>query len=103
MISITRHDARPVSLREASELLNVFAHPIRLQLLEALRVDAQGVTALVARTGLEQPVVSRHLALLRRAGVVRVEPSGRERIYSVADRRAVPLMDVLFGERKEAS
>lgn len=43
----------------------------------------QGVTALVVATGLPQPAVSKHLAVLREAGVVAVRRQGRERMYSV--------------------
>lgn len=89
-------DSRPVALREASEVLRAVAHPIRLQLLAALTENACGVNELVEGAQLPQPVVSRHLAILRRAGVVRCEPSGRERVYALADPRAQPLLDILF-------
>ena len=100
MIYMERSDCRPVSLRDASELLRAFAHPIRLQLLDALRGGERGVTELVERSQLPQPMVSRHLAILRSAGVVRCEAVGREKVYGMADRRAQPLLDVLFGGAK---
>lgn len=96
MIIMTRRDCRPVSLRQASDLLQSMGHPIRLQLLEALRGDELPVADIVERLRLQQPVVSRHLAILRRAGIVSRRPSGRERVYRIADCHARALLDVLF-------
>lgn len=89
-------DSRPVALRDASEVLRAIAHPIRLQLLAALTETDRGVSELVGGAQLPQPVISRHLAILRRAGLVRCAPSGRERVYALADPRARTLLDVLF-------
>lgn len=96
MIVIDRGDSRPLALRETADLLAAFAHPIRLQLLEQLRSGQQGVGELVHEVQLAQPVVSRHLAILRRAGVVRCERVGREKIYGVVDDRVQPLLELLF-------
>ncbi len=93
---MTRRDCRPVSLRQASDLLQSMGHPIRLQVLEALRGSELPVTDIVERLKLPQPVVSRHLAILRRASIVSCRPSGRERVYRIADCPARSLLDVLF-------
>lgn len=95
MISTWRADRRPVSLRETAALLQAVGHPVRLQILEALRPGPATVTAIVDRLALEQPVVSRHLAVLRRAGALSVEPIGRERIYQTTQRTGA-LIEVLF-------
>lgn len=96
MIFIDRRDARPVTLRHASTFLQAVAHPIRLQILDAVRVEPATVGAIVERLGLEQPVVSRHLAVLRRGAIVSVRAEGRERVYAIGDRRVHQLLDVLF-------
>lgn len=96
MISITRDDCRPLTLRHAADLLQALAHPIRLQILDVVREAPATVGHIVGRLGLEQPVVSRHLAVLRREGVVSVAPSGRERVYRLAGCRVEPLLEVLF-------
>jgi ArsR family transcriptional regulator len=96
MILMRRRDCRPLSLRRAADLLQALGHPIRLQLLHALWSSPRTVSQLVDRLGLEQPVVSRHLTVLREAGVLAVEPSGRERIYRLAGAHVAPLLEILF-------
>jgi ArsR family transcriptional regulator len=83
-------------LRHASTFLQAVAHPIRLQILDALRAEPRTVGAIVERLGLEQPVVSRHLAILRKAAIVSVRPEGRERVYAIGDPRIYELLDILF-------
>ena len=56
-----------------------------MQLLLLLAETPSRVTDLVAAVGASQPLVSRHLRLLREAGLVRGDPRGREVVYSVAD------------------
>jgi ArsR family transcriptional regulator, virulence genes transcriptional regulator len=85
-----------LSLRHAANLLQALAHPIRLQILDVVREAPCTVGQIVGRLGLAQPVVSRHLAVLRHEGVLSVAPSGRERVYRLAGCRVEPLLGVLF-------
>ncbi len=98
MISILRTDCRPLSLRHAADLLQSLAHPVRLQILEILRRKPATVTAVVDALALDQPVVSRHLGVLRDAGVVIARAEGRERIYQLSGCRAEPLLAILFDQ-----
>jgi DNA-binding transcriptional ArsR family regulator len=59
--------------------------PSRLAILEELRGGEQRVSDVVARTGLSQPNVSKHLACLRGCGLVDREQRGREAFYSTVD------------------
>ena len=76
--------ARPVAddAPEATELLRAFANPIRLRLLGLLwsaEQDGDGevcVCDLVAVLGVPQPTASRHLALLRDAGLASCRKDG---------------------------
>ena len=52
-----------------------------MQIVEALAADDRSVTELVDLFTISQPAVSRHLRLLREAGIVAVEPNGKQRIY----------------------
>jgi DNA-binding transcriptional ArsR family regulator len=67
------------------------AEPHRRQILDLLRAGERSVTDLVARLGLSQPGVSKHLRVLRDAGLVEVRPEGRQRWYGL---RAQPLAEV---------
>lgn len=67
------------------------AEPHRRQILDLLRHRERTVTELVRRLGISQPGVSKHLRLLREAGLVHVRPEGRRRWYGL---QAEPLAEV---------
>jgi DNA-binding transcriptional ArsR family regulator len=66
------------------------AEPSRRQLLDAVRDTELSVSDLVNIVGLSQPGVSRHLRILREAGLVTVRMNAQRRLY-----RAQP--DALVG------
>jgi DNA-binding transcriptional ArsR family regulator len=70
---------------------SALAEPSRRQILDLLRDGERSVTELVARIGLSQPGVSKHLKVLRESGLVEVRPDGKRRWYGL---RAEPLAEV---------
>jgi DNA-binding transcriptional ArsR family regulator len=71
--------------------IEVIAEPSRRHILDELRSGEKPVHALVERLALSQPVVSKHLRVLREAGLVTVRPDGQRRLYSV---RPEPLREL---------
>jgi DNA-binding transcriptional ArsR family regulator len=67
------------------------AEPHRRQILDMLREGERPVNELVAGLKLSQPSVSKHLRVLREAGLVRARPVGKQRWYGL---RARPLAEV---------
>jgi DNA-binding transcriptional ArsR family regulator len=67
------------------------AEPHRRQILDLLREGERSVSDLVAALKISQPGVSKHLRLLREAGLVEVRPEGRRRWYGL---RPEPLAEV---------
>lgn len=67
------------------------AEPNRREILDLLRAGERTVGELVERLRLSQPGVSKHLRVLREAGLVRARAEGRRRVYEL---RAQPLADV---------
>jgi DNA-binding transcriptional ArsR family regulator len=67
----------------ASQLdaFQTLADPTRRRILEALRHGEQQVNDLVARAGIHQSGVSRHLHILHAAGFVSVRAEGQRRLY----------------------
>jgi DNA-binding transcriptional ArsR family regulator len=63
----------------------VIADPTRRRILDTLRDDATDVGTLVERLGISQPLVSKHLGVLRNAGSVDVQVEGKRRIYRLAE------------------
>jgi ArsR family transcriptional regulator len=64
------------ALKVSTELLKAFADPVRLRLLNLLTGREVCVCHLFDALGLPQPTVSRHLAYLRRRGVVLARKEG---------------------------
>jgi len=73
------------------DVFAALANPARRQILAALREGPKPVTELSRSFSIGRPAVSEHLQVLRRAGLVREEPRGRERYYHLDPR---PLGDV---------
>jgi DNA-binding transcriptional ArsR family regulator len=91
-----------LTVREAASLarrLKVCGHPVRLRLLCAIERRQPCVSDLWQCLGEDQPVVSQHLAVLKRAGIVRSKASGNRRIYSIADPFVKALVASLAKER----
>jgi DNA-binding transcriptional ArsR family regulator len=62
----------------------VLADPSRREILDLLREREQPVGALVDRLTLTQPTVSKHLRVLREAGLVEVRTDAQKRWYRVS-------------------
>lgn len=75
----------------SSATIEVLAEPSRRRILDALRDGERPVNALVADLRLSQPAVSKHLRVLRDAGLVDVRPDGQRRLYRL---RPEPLMEL---------
>lgn len=72
-------------------VLEVLAVPARRRILDAVREGERSVSELVDIVGVHQPGVSRHLRVLREAGLVEVRRDAQRRLYRL---RAEPLRDL---------
>ena len=76
------------------ELFRTLADPTRRALFERLcRYGEQTVGALTAQAGVSQPAVSKHLAVLKQAGLVIDRHQGRQTHYSAQLDALAPLID----------
>jgi DNA-binding transcriptional ArsR family regulator len=79
---------------EADVLFKTLADPTRRAIFEHLARDGeQTVRALTDRAGVSQPAVSKHLGVLKGAGLVRARRHGRETHYSAEPESLAPLID----------
>ncbi len=75
-------------------LFRTLADPTRRALFERLCRDGeQTVAALTAQAGVSQPAVSKHLGVLKQAGLVLDRHEGRQTHYSAQRSALVPLVD----------
>lgn len=64
-----------------SDVFNAVAEPRRREILDYLAFGERSVGDLVIRLNIEQPSVSKHLAVLRNVGLVRARRHGRHILY----------------------
>ena len=81
-------------LSTSSEVFTALGDPTRRTIFERLsREGEQTVHVLTRHSGVSQPAVSKHLGVLKHAGLVHARREGRETHYSARPRALVPLVD----------
>jgi len=80
-----------LTMRADLAVLEVIAEPTRRRILDAVREGERSVNELVEQVGMNQPGVSRHLKVLRDAGLVEVRRDAQRRLYRL---RAEPLKEL---------
>ncbi len=85
-----QHMARAATTADA---FNAVAEPRRRQILDVLAGGERPVNDLVLQLDLAQPLVSKHLRVLRQVGLVDVRDEGRQRIYRLNGRSLKPIHD----------
>jgi len=76
-----------------ADAFNAVAEPRRREILDALAGGERPVNDLVAQLRLAQPLVSKHLRVLRQVGLVGVRDHGRQRLYRLDGRALKPIHD----------
>ena len=78
-----------------AEICAGLADPKRILILYALHEKPRNVSELVELLDLSQPMVSRHLKVLRERGMVYTNRFGATVVYSLADERLIQALDLL--------
>ena len=82
-----------LNLKKAAMILRALNHKLRQQIVKLIDENKRlTVTEIYVRLRLEQSVASQHLAILRRAGVVKTERDGKFIYYSVNISRVAHIM-----------
>jgi len=76
-----------------AEIFKVLSEPMRLKILDGLRDGEKNVTELIKITNSQQANVSKHLGLMRKAGVVVCRRKGLNIFYSLKEKRFFALCD----------
>ena len=72
---------------------NAVAEPKRRKVLEVLGTQELSVNEIVERLGWNQPMVSKHLGVLKEVGLVSERRVGRQRLYRVNAEQLKPIYD----------
>ncbi len=78
-----------------AEKFYALAHPLRLKIVDTLGGGACCVCKIIPSVGVEQSNVSHHLAILRKAGIVKSEKRGLEVWYSVTDPQILQITEMM--------
>ncbi len=78
-----------------AEICAGLADPNRIMILYTLSQSAHNVTELCKELDMPQPLVSRHLKVLRERGMVTTERRGTVIVYSLGDKRLIQALDLL--------
>lgn len=84
-----------------SDQLKLLAHPVRLRILDVLRVGPECVCHLEALLDKPQPYVSQQLRLLRKANVIVDERRGHNIYYRLTDKTVYGWLDQILGPATE--
>ncbi len=92
------HSKRGSQIRFKAKIFDALSDPDRLEIIEFLREGEKCVCEIVPHLNLIQPVVSRHLKILKDCGLLKFRKDGTRRLYSIADPRIFEITDAVSSD-----
>ena len=89
------HSKKGSQLKFKAKIFDALSDPMRLEIIEFLRGREKCVCEIVPHLNLIQPVVSRHLKILRDCGLLKCRKEGNRRLYSITDNRILEIIDAV--------
>lgn len=88
------------ALELIAQRFRALAEPVRLKLLNALMQGEKNVTQLVSATGTGQANVSKHLSVLKQAGMIESHREGLKTVCSISDPVIFQLCEIMCAKLK---
>ena len=88
--------------RFKAKIFNALSDPVRIEIVEFLRRGEKCVCEIVPHVHLIQPVVSRHLKILKDCGLLKYRKEGNRRLYSITDHRIFEIIDAVDSDLVDA-
>ena len=86
---------------QSALLLKSIGHPIRVSIIIALsQHSSMTVTQLSNYLSIDQPIMSLHLAILRKQHIIRVKKDGKNSFYSIEDIAIKQIVNLVYHTRK---
>lgn len=82
-----------------ADILKTLGHPLRLQIIKLLAEDDRCVLSLWSKLHLQQSVVSQHLAVLRKKGIVQCTRRGTRMNYSVKNKEIKEIIRLIESDK----
>ena len=76
-----------------AKIFKALSDPVRLDILDFLRNGEKCVCEIIPHVKLIQPVVSRHLKILKDCGILIDRKDGNKRLYSITDQHIFQVID----------
>lgn len=92
------HSKTDKRIRLKAKIFNALSDSTRLEILEFLRAGEKCVCEIISHVRLIQPVVSRHLKILKDCGLVRDRKDGTRRLYSITESKMFEIIDAATPE-----
>jgi ArsR family transcriptional regulator len=89
------HSKKGSHFKFKAKIFNALSDPVRLEIIEFLRGGEKCVCEIVPFVDLIQPVVSRHLKILKDCGLLKYRKEGNRRLYSITDYRIFEIIDAV--------
>ena len=85
---------------KSAAVFKAIGHPIRIQIVRALsNTQSMTVTELTNVLSIDQPVMSLHLAILRKTQIISVEKKGKNSFYSISDTSLKQVVNIIYNTR----
>lgn len=81
--------------KKQCEICKIFTNLNRVDILLTLRDGSKTVSSIVSKTGLNQSVVSQHLAILKSKGIVENEKKGAWIYYTIKHSEILEAFDIM--------
>ena len=78
-----------------ARVFSALSDPLRLEIMEALRRGERCACEVITRAEVAQPLVSRHLRILKGGGLVKDRKEGNKRMYSVTNPEVYGVIDAV--------
>jgi DNA-binding transcriptional ArsR family regulator len=78
-----------------AEICRTLSHPARIAILHLLADEPREVGRLATTLGISQPNASKHLAVMRQAGLVEAVRDGRGAVYRLTDQSVIGACDLM--------
>jgi len=89
-----RHKLSMFSTDPRTRIFSALACDHRIEILKLLRSGEKSTFDIAPQLNVDISVVSRHLAVLRNAGIINYRKEGLQNYYSIADQRIFDLLDI---------
>jgi len=81
-----------------AKIFKAISDPVRLEIIEFLHRGERCVCEIFPHVGIVQPLVSRHLKILKDCGLVKDRKDGNRRLYSVTSPKIFAIVDAVTPE-----